>query len=49
VKLEIKEKRHEKEEGERCMERKVHIGNKSLKIRTIQGDEKKVPVLTCTL
>jgi hypothetical protein len=35
VKLVTKEKRHEKGEEERCMERKVHIGNKCLKTMTI--------------
>jgi hypothetical protein len=44
VKLGIKEKRQEKGEEEGCMERKVHIGNKWWKIRTIgqrDGDNKK--------
>jgi hypothetical protein len=48
VKLETKEKRHEKEVEERCMERKVHIGNKSLKIRTIYSKEMKTTKVSNT-
>jgi hypothetical protein len=41
VKLGIKEKRQEKEEEEGCMERKVHVSNKSWKIMTVYSKEVK--------
>jgi hypothetical protein len=43
VKLGIKETRQEKGEEEGCMERDVHIGNKSWKIMTIysRGEDNK--------
>jgi hypothetical protein len=41
VKLGIKEKRQETAEGEGCMERKVHIGNKWWKIMTIYNTKMK--------
>jgi hypothetical protein len=41
VKLRIKEKRYEKREEEACMERKVHIGNKWWKTRTIYSKQMK--------
>jgi hypothetical protein len=42
VKWGIKEKRQEKREEERCMERKVHIGNKCWKTVTIYSEGMKI-------